>query len=670
MFPGARPSNKIIIAGREIPVDAPVVNFRDPPYWNATLPFCIPTASELDPHCRPGGVPSGAVDVAAYTKNPRRYAYRPQLASYYSSPGKEPPIEAAKAVIKQFVVHHDGCNSAEMCFDVLQNERGLSVHFMLDNDGTIFQTIDLALMAYHAAEWNVASIGIEMCNRGDAKLDPNYYASGRFGPKRTIKPCKINGHTILAFEYTEPQLRSFVALCRALTRILPNIPAEYPQSSPGVQSWATLPRDASFRFSGYIGHYHLTEQKWDPGPFDFVEHCRQLRGALCFPVFARDDAMTATNPQPTVPRQIDDLHDAMTELYKLNEARAEGGFFPVGPWGESRLWHGGVHLVGKDRAPVFAPFPGRLIAARMGKSSAIGSCNFALMRHDLALGNSRVQFYALYMHLVDEMNEEKPVEWMTKPGWRDAGRPGDVVLLDEPIEAGALIGHVGIAGPGDLAKPQIHVEFFSNAALFGDVEGSPWTVVDGTTGGRFCDAKEINDPIDTDHSGTLERQELSAFYAGGGGQQMHFLVPLHVSEWTAEPSWSDALRVPKDFKKFKPSEIDQLVADQITPGLWWAPDVAAHCKLPADGIVYHYHPISFVGWFHEQLLEAATAAGAGPVINAADAREATSMGLKDDLADKEGTSMRSAASVSEDPCNAKLTLDELVQGFDAPECTP
>ena len=94
-----------------------------------------------------------------------------------------PPLDAVKAVIKQFVIHHDGCTSADMCFTVLQNERGLSCHFLIDNDGTIYQTIDLALMAYHAAEWNTASIGVEFCNRGDAKKEPNYYSSGRFGPQ-------------------------------------------------------------------------------------------------------------------------------------------------------------------------------------------------------------------------------------------------------------------------------------------------------------------------------------------------------------------------------------------------------------------------------------------------------------------------------------------------------
>ena len=56
--------------------------------------------------------------------------------------GEDAPYDAVKSVIKQFVIHHDGCASADMCFNVLQNERGLSCHFLIDNDGTIFQTIE------------------------------------------------------------------------------------------------------------------------------------------------------------------------------------------------------------------------------------------------------------------------------------------------------------------------------------------------------------------------------------------------------------------------------------------------------------------------------------------------------------------------------------------------
>ncbi len=655
-----KPSGNLIIAGQTFKTDAPVINFREPPFWDATREVCQPTLTDPSPVCKPGGVPYGNLPKP-YTK---RYALRPALRRY----GMNPPLDAVKSVIKQFVVHHDGCSSADMCFSVLQNERGLSCHFLIDNDGTIYQTIDLSLMAYHAAEWNIASIGVEFCNRGDAKKEPNYYSSGRAGPKRDIKPCKINGHTLLAFDYTPAQYDAFNKLGRALLRLLPNLPAEFPQSSAGVASWDTMPPSASFGFSGYIGHYHLTNQKWDPGPFDFKEFCRKLRGSFCFPVFPKGEP-TPEKPLPAIPTTPDDLKDSVAELYKANEARADGGFFPVGPWGEYRLWHGGVHLTGKKDAPVFAPFPGRLVAARMGPTSVIGSTNFVLLRHDMTLASSRVQFYSLYMHTADETKAATPAEWLGKSeAWKKA-RAGEVVLLDEPIEAGAQIAHVGVVGPGEYNKAQVHVEFFSTSELFHDVPGAPWTTIDGTAGGRFCDVAQINDNIDTDKDGTLSRQELQSFYAAGSASQFRYMVTLHVSEWTAEPSWADALRVPKDFKKLKPAEIDALVAEQITPGLWWDARVAAHCRLPVDGVVYHYNPISFLGWFNQQLLDAAASAGPATALDASDAQEVPK-GITDDFGDVDGSSMRSSADVSEDPCNQKLTLQDMVMGFDAPECGP
>ncbi|HEY0190749.1 MAG TPA: hypothetical protein VGC42_06470, partial [Kofleriaceae bacterium] len=170
--------------------------------------------------------------------------------------------------------------------------------------------------------------------------------------------------------------------------------------------------------------------------------------------------------------------------------------------------------------------------------------------------------------------------------------------------------------------------------------------------------------------GVLSRQELSEFFAGGGGD-LHNMVTLHVSEWTYEPSWSEALRVPKDFHNKKPAEIDAMVADQITPGLWWNAPVAAHCRLPQDGVVYHYHPVAFITWFKTQLIDAAAAAkapgGGGHVVDQSKAAIVPSS-ITDDYHDTLGTSMRSAADVSEDPCNKNLTLEQMVQGYDAPEC--
>jgi N-acetylmuramoyl-L-alanine amidase len=653
-----QPSGTLFIAGKEFHTSAKIVHFNEGPGWNAKSPYCISTETESHPACPPGAAGQFPYDGP---KILQRYSVRPALRRY----GDNPPIDAVKAVIRQFVVHHDGCHSSDMCFNVLHNERGLSCHFLIDNDGTIFQTLDLSLAAWHAAAWNFNSIGVEFCNYGDANAKPAFYDGGKHGPARDKIPIKINGHKILAYDYTKAQYESFAQLALELQKLLPNLPLDYPQSSPGVQSWETLPESASFGFSGYISHYHLTNQKWDPGPFDFKAHLGKLRGLFCLPIFTKEPKDPLARPE--VPKAVEDLKVATADLHKANELEADGGFFPVGPWGEYRLWHGGIHLTGKMGGGVFAPFPGRIVAARMGASSAVGSGNFVLLRHEMSLGTAKVQFYSLYMHLADELAAAKPVDWLGTDSWTLNGKPGEVALLDDPIEAGAVIGHIGTAGPGVLAKAQVHVEFFSNGELFAGIPASPWEVIDGTAGGRFCDVPRINDLIDTNKDGKLSRPELKSFYESGGGQQTRNFVTFHVSEWTAEPSWSEALRAASDYRDLKPAEIDALVAEQIAPGLWWDARVAQHAKLPLDGVVYHYNPITFVSWFNLQLIEA-EALTPKEDLKAADT-SGVPKGITDDFGDKDGSSMRSSTDIADDPCN-KLSLQELVLGYDAPECGP
>ncbi len=225
-------SGNIIIANQTFHTSAKVSNWLDTG-WNAKSTFCIPTDSERAPPCKPVAGGQAPYDGPSFAQ---RYSLRPALRRY----GDNPPLEAAKAVIRQFVVHHDGCASSDMCFNVQQNERGLSCHFLIDNDGTIYQTLDLALAAWHAAEWNVASIGVELCNYGDANARPDYYSSGKHGKDRDKIPIKINGHKILSYGYTPEQITEFGKLVRELQRLLPNIPLEYPQSSPGVHQAKVL----------------------------------------------------------------------------------------------------------------------------------------------------------------------------------------------------------------------------------------------------------------------------------------------------------------------------------------------------------------------------------------------------------------------------------------------
>ena len=58
--------------------------------------------------------------------------------TYYDYAGKEDRKPT------HFVNHWDVCLSSTSCHRVLNN-RGISVHFLIDNDGTIYQTLDITV---------------------------------------------------------------------------------------------------------------------------------------------------------------------------------------------------------------------------------------------------------------------------------------------------------------------------------------------------------------------------------------------------------------------------------------------------------------------------------------------------------------------------------------------
>lgn len=68
--------------------------------------------------------------------------------------------------VDQFVLHYDVCGTSRQCFKVLHDLRGLSVHFLLDIDGTIYQTLDVKERAWHATTSNSRSVGIEIAHMG------------------------------------------------------------------------------------------------------------------------------------------------------------------------------------------------------------------------------------------------------------------------------------------------------------------------------------------------------------------------------------------------------------------------------------------------------------------------------------------------------------------------
>lgn len=201
-------------------------------------------------------------------------------------------LDDLRQVVSQVVVHFDACGTSRKCFEILHDVRGLSCHFLLDLDGTIYQTLDLKERAWHAAEANNQSVGIEIANigaYGDTTVLERWYTRDAGGARITLpsealrgnlppdfvgRPARpdpvkgrVNSHELFQYDFTEEQYSALGKLLAALRRVFPGIRAEMPQSSSGGARDSALGSDEElYRFSGILGHYHVTREKVDPGP--------------------------------------------------------------------------------------------------------------------------------------------------------------------------------------------------------------------------------------------------------------------------------------------------------------------------------------------------------------------------------------------------------------------
>ena len=197
--------------------------------------------------------------------------------------------------VDQFVLHYDVCGLSKICFNVLQ-QRGLSIHFLLDLDGTVYQTLDLQERALHATVSNNRSIGIEIAHvgaysPGDTKVIDDWYRRDAARPAfypgagtyravgylftqsftgRPARPMlvrgQIHGVTLQQYDFTPEQYAALAKLIATLNRVFPKIKLDYPRDKLGRLIPRKLPDATLEKYQGVIGHYHIQENKYDPGP--------------------------------------------------------------------------------------------------------------------------------------------------------------------------------------------------------------------------------------------------------------------------------------------------------------------------------------------------------------------------------------------------------------------
>jgi N-acetyl-anhydromuramyl-L-alanine amidase AmpD len=293
-----RRGDEIVIAGQYFHTGAPVILWTDPGGYDA---YRVERRfAPLDQSDWASTEREWATKNDGRVITPNRYGLRATL-----SPEDLPRVRGGgwslddlRRRIDQFVLHYDVCGTSQQCFNILHDHRGLSVHFMIDLDGTIYQTLDLKERARHATIANDRSVGVEIANMGaypvgkpnpfeqwysrDERgrtfitIPPRFKDGGlRIAPTtdRPLRPRRnepivgnVQNLDLVMYDLTPAQYESLAKLSATLCTVLPKIRPDYPRDSQG----RLIPRQLSpeqFRdFAGILGHYHVQANKQDPGP--------------------------------------------------------------------------------------------------------------------------------------------------------------------------------------------------------------------------------------------------------------------------------------------------------------------------------------------------------------------------------------------------------------------
>jgi len=182
--------------------------------------------------------------------------------NYYDYSGRP------KRKIRYFVNHWDVCLSSKSCQNVL-DRRGISVHFLIDNDGTIYQTLDMQHAAWHAgsSRTNRPSVGVEITNAYYPKYQ-DWYREHGFGERPVIEGAWVHGNRLDPFLGFYPkQIEAVKALWKAI-HAATGIPYETPEGQFGKTSTKYEQDVAYGNFTGFVSHYHINKGKIDCAGLD------------------------------------------------------------------------------------------------------------------------------------------------------------------------------------------------------------------------------------------------------------------------------------------------------------------------------------------------------------------------------------------------------------------
>ena len=182
-----------------------------------------------------------------------------------------------KREINMFMNHWDVCLNSKTCNRVLE-QRGISVHFLLDNDGTIYQTMDMNHAAWHAGDkkLNHNTVGIEISNAYDLKYQ-DWYKKNGFGERPVIDGETVHGNKLKPFTgFYDVQIQALKQLWKAIHEGL-GVPYDCPVDEKGETLKRVDPKVKSGSFKGFVSHYHATERKIDCAGLDIANLLKDIK---------------------------------------------------------------------------------------------------------------------------------------------------------------------------------------------------------------------------------------------------------------------------------------------------------------------------------------------------------------------------------------------------------
>lgn len=517
-------------------------------------------------------------------------------------------------------------------------------------------------VAFHGGVVNRNSVGIEISNVGWNFAIPTGDATTGAGAAQ--RPVDQNRWLHLAvavrgqndFEaYQEEQYLALLLLLRHLC-IRHRIPRQFLGNTTEEKMarwWHNLPaaeerltRSRLLRFRGILSHMNCHEDKACGGPA--LHRNRLFRGITdewWLPVqldgSERTYYMGPFDPQPNVPSffrweggalQAHLFHDANLDAlqetrsyfdleqlpyyYAYVETAVPGGHFPIG---RNKVWHGGIHFAAPaGNRKVYAAASGTIVAARLGGNAAteanpsLGSQRFVLIRHCVHLetepdpgGGRRINYtaapkyvFTLYMHLaafadVGAANNANPpwFNYWLRHKRRDGDDPNAVFCPEVEVAVGDWLGECGTFRSQRL----LHFEVVSREEL----SMSPWhdaqLRIHDPDSNAVCDAAAINRFV-TDRLG----DGIDTLDILRGARRLRDVKSYHKSEWalTSADAFAPVIRDARRRGVLWPL---------LRPFMWVADAVAACPDLTsqlcdANGMMWHYHPLTFMGLVNQLVL--------------------------------------------------------------------